>query len=285
MSAMSHHPPRCGRIAYTNDLPVYAGIDHDVVQFPGSMVADVPANLNAALLEGRLDISPISSAFYAEHADALALLPGVCIGSRSRVVSICCISARAPSQLAGTPIAVTRESATGRALFQLICRAHYGFDPVMVPSDDPFGQHLADGSPCLVIGDKAIDAGEAAPPDSVHDLGTLWNELTGSGMVYAVWAARRDYLAQDADEVRAVARVLEMSLEWGLENLDLVIKRAEALHPRAPHFYADYYHALDFRFDDRAQAALADFIARAHAAQVLEHAPPLRFFDEVPQHV
>jgi chorismate dehydratase len=282
---MSNDLPRCGRIAYTNDLPVYAAIDHEVVQFPGTMVADVPANLNQELLEGRLDISPISSAFYAEHADALTLLPGVCIGAKAKVLSICCISSVAPSALAGAQIALTRESATGRALFQLICREHYGFDPVMVPSDDPFGQHLADGSPCLLIGDKAIDASEAAPPGSVHDLGELWNELSGSGMVYAVWAARRDYVRSDPDEVRAVARSLAASLEWGLDNLDFVIKRAEAVHPRAPHFYADYYRALDFRFDEAAKTALETFIARAHAAGVLAQAPALRFFDEMPQHV
>lgn len=282
---MAHDLPRCGRIAYTNDLPVYAAIDHEVVQFPGTMVADVPASLNQALLEGRLDISPISSAFYAQHADVLTLLPGVCIGARAKVLSICCISTLAPSALAGTPIAVTRESVTGRALFQLICRAHYGFDPVMLPSDDPFGQHLVNGSPCLLIGDKAIDASEQVPQDSVHDLGELYNGLTGSGMVYAVWAARKEYVQSDPGEVRAVARALEASLEWGLDNLDLVIKRAETLHPRAPHFYADYYHALDFRFDDRAKTAFATFIARAHAAGVLASATALCFFDEVPQRV
>lgn len=277
--------PRCGRIAYTNDLPVYAGIDHDVVQFPGTMLADVPAGLNEALIARDLDISPISSAFYAEHADALTLLPGVCIGARARVLSICCISARAPSALAGMPIAVTRESVTGKALLRVICRAYYGFDPVMFASDDPFGQHLADGSPCLLIGDKAIDAAEQAPPDSVHDLGELWNRLTGSGMVYAVWAARNEYVRSDLAEVRAVARALRLSLEWGLDNLDLVTKRAEALHPRAAGFYAEYYRALEFSFDAAARAALDTFIARAHAGGVLEHAPGLRFLDEVPQHV
>jgi chorismate dehydratase len=277
--------PRCGRIAYTNDLPVYAGIDHEVVQFPGTMLADVPAGLNEALIAGRLDISPISSAFYAEHPDSLTLLPGVCIGARAKVLSICCISARPPSALAGVPIAVTRESATGKALLRVICRAHYGFDPVMLASDDPFGQHLADGSPCLLIGDKAIDAAEQAPPDSVHDLGELWNGLTGSGMVYAVWAARNEYVRSDVDQVRAVARALRLSLEWGLDNLDLVIKRAEALHPRAAGFYSEYYRALEFSFDDAARAALSAFFARAHAAGVLEQEPGLRFLDEVPQHV
>ncbi len=104
-------------------------------------------------------------------------------------------------------------------------------------------------------------------------------------MVYAVWAARNEYVRSHLAEVRAVARALSMSLEWGLDNLDLVIKSAEALHPRAAGFYTEYYRALEFGFDDAARTALDTFIARAHAAGVLEHAPDLRFLDEVPQHV
>jgi len=129
---------RCGRISYTNDLPVYAGIDDDVLLFPGSMLAGVPAQLNAALLEGRLDISPISSAFYATHAEELVLLPGVCIGAAGAVHSVCCVANGELASLAGRTIASTKESATGRLLLRLICRRYHGFDAKLVDDDDPF---------------------------------------------------------------------------------------------------------------------------------------------------
>ena len=124
--------PRCGRISYTNDLPVYTAIDEDALAFPGSLVADVPSELNRALLEGQLDISPISSALYAAHADELLLLPHICVGAHDAVRSIYCISAHEPAALAGTTIAVTKESLTARTLLRVICRTWYGFDPVMV---------------------------------------------------------------------------------------------------------------------------------------------------------
>ena len=282
---MLHDLPRCGRISYTNDLPVYAAIDEAVLSFPGIMIADVPARLNQALLDGQLDVSPISSAFYAEHADELVLLPDICIGAHAKVHSICCISTVEPQALAARTIAVTRESVTGRVLFQLICRRHFGFDPLMVERDEPFAQHLADGTPCLLIGDKAIDAAEQVPFGSVYDVGELWHRFSGSGMVYAVWAARNQYAAAAPAQVRAAALALHDSLQWGLENIHRVITRAEAIRPRAAGFYEEYYRALRFRFDDESRAALLQFMHAAHESNLLEHVPALRFFDSVAQHV
>jgi chorismate dehydratase len=280
-----HDLPRCGRISYTNDLPVYAAIDEAVLSFPGTMIADVPARLNQALLEGQLDMSPISSAFYAEHADELVLLPDICIGAHAKVHSICCISSIDPQALAARTIAVTRESVTGRMLFQLICRRHFGFDPVMIESDEPFVLHLADGTPCLLIGDRAIDAAEQVPFGSVYDIGELWHRFSGSGMVYAVWAARNEYAAGASAQVRAAALALRDSLQWGLENIHRVISRAEAIRPRAAGFYEEYYRALRFHFDDEAQAALVRFMHAACETNLLEAVPTLRFFEAVAEHV
>jgi len=276
---------RCGRISYTNDLPVYTAIDEDVIMFPGLMISDVPARLNQALLEGRLDVSPISSAFYAEHADELVLLPDVCIGAQGKVHSICCVSRLEPKELAGRTVAMTKESATGRALFRLICLRYYGFDPVTVDSDDPFAQYQSDGTPCLLIGDNAIDAAEQAPLRSIHDLGELWQAFTGSGMVYAVWAARKDYARRAPAQVLSVATALRDSLSWGLENIGAVIARAQAVKPRAAGFYEEYYQALHFRFDDTARTALESFLLAAHEMGVLDRLSALQFFDGVAQHV
>jgi len=281
---MTDRMPRCGRISYTNDLPVYAAIDEDAVVFPGEMTAGVPADLNAALLSGDLDISPISSAFYATHADQFVLVPGVCIAAAGPVHSIVCVSDAKLDDLDGREIATTRESATGRMLFRLICR-RLGFDPVLVDSDDPFAHYQADMTPCLLIGDKAIDAAQQVPLASVHDLGQRWFELTGNGMVYAVWAARRDYAIAAPENVRAVTASLRMSLHWGIENIANVIARAQAVRYRPTGFYEMYYRALRFELYGDARAALARFFDAAYAHGMIPAMPPLQFFEEVPLHV
>jgi chorismate dehydratase len=276
---------RCGRISYTNDLPVYAAFDEGAVAFPGTLTLGVPTALNRLLLAGELDCSPVSSFFYAQHARELLLLPGICIGSRREVRSIYCVSARPIAALEGAPIAVTRESATGRALFATICATYYGYAPRFVESDNPFAAYAADGSPCLVIGDKAIDAYLSAPRAHTFDLGERWHDLSGHEMVYAVWAVRRDAVVREPDALTPALEALTSALDWGQRNVDAVVRRAQAAIPRPDGFYAAYYEALNFSFDECAQLGLSSFFEAAFAAGLLPAVPRLEFLGEVPSRV
>lgn len=276
---------RCGRISYTNDLPVYAAFDAGAVAFPGTLVPGVPTELNALLLAGALDVSPISSFFYAQHAESLQLLPGICIGSRREVRSIYCISKAPPSALSGVQIHATTESATGRNLFATICAERFGFFPTYVESDDPFDAYRRTGAPCLLIGDKAIDAALQAERRDVHDVGDLWHTMTGLQMVYAVWAASRDVVIERRDEVKGVWHALLSAEQWGRSHRDRVIRAAEAIRPRDEGFYLGYYATLNFDFDEHAQLGLSEFFTLAAKHGLLESAPQLEFFDEVPSRV
>lgn len=283
-SVVKDDHPVCGRISYTNDLPVYAAIDEEAVVFPGRLVEGVPAELNAALLAGDLDISPISSAFYAAHPGRFVVLPGICIGAAGAVHSIVCVSDVPLEELDGRAIATTRESATGRMLFELICRRS-GFAPKLVEVDDPFGRYQQDRTPCLLIGDKAIDAAQQAPMRSVHDLGQRWFDLTAAGMVYAVWAARAEFALAQPRQVRAVAGSLATSLQWGLENMPIVIARAQSMRYRPAGFYETYYRALRFTLDAQAREALSGFFHAARDHRLISAVPRLRFFEEAALHV
>jgi chorismate dehydratase len=266
---MTRDAVRCGRISYTNDLPVYAAFDLGEIEFPGTLRAAVPSELNRALLEGELDISPVSSIFYARHAKELTLFPGICIGSRREAKSIQCISRAHPRALAGARIAVTKESATGRALFDVICRAGYGFSPGVEPSDDPFGEYRRDGSPCVLIGDSAIDAALAAP-EHAHDIGALWYGLTGADMVYAVWVARTAWAQENTAVTSAVLGALHRSLAYSRANKARVIELARSTHARPAGFYESYYQALNYSLDAAAQMGLGTFFTMAQKCGVLD---------------
>lgn len=269
---------RCGRISYTNDLPIYAAFDAGAVECPATLVSGVPTRLNKMLVEGELDVSPISSFFCAEHADELLVLPGVCIGSRNAVRSIYCISKTAPRSLAGVPIAVTGESSTGRNLFATICAESYGFAPLYIEAEDPFEAYRKDGSPCLLIGDKAIDAYLAAGSADSYDVGELWHGLTGKQMVYAVWAVRRDTAERRPDEVDALSRSLIDAAAWGMVHIDRVISAAQERIGRPDGFYSDYYRTLDFDFNESARLGLETFYGLAAKHGLLVRGSGLKMF-------
>ncbi|HEY5339595.1 MAG TPA: menaquinone biosynthesis protein [Candidatus Aquilonibacter sp.] len=263
---------RCGRIVYTNDLPIYTAFDEGVIAYPGTLHADVPARLNAMLTDGSLDLSPISAFHWAKHSSELVLLPDLCIGARDEVVSVVLVSQTPPALLDGVPVALISESASGRNLLRVVLERRYGVRPQYVESDRPL-EDAAAGKPALLIGDSAIDALERFPREHVYDLGTLWHEWTGQQTVFAVWAARRDAYERDPETVRECMHALTDSYTWSRSHMPTVIAAAQHAKPRATGFYEAYYGKLNFTFHSAAQSGLAAFCRELHAIGAIDAVP------------
>jgi chorismate dehydratase len=265
---------RCGRIRYTNDLPIYAAFDQGAIAYPGSLHGDVPASLNAMLLDGRLDLSPISAFAYAKHAADLVLLPDLCIGARDEVISVVLASPTPPALLDGAEIVVTEESESGRNLLRVLLERRYGIAPRYVEDGDPLAR-AREGRAVLLIGDRAIDAIQTLPPETIYDLGRLWHEWTGEQTVFAVWAARRDAYERDAEAVRACMHALTDAYSWSRGNMPSVIAQAQRMIPRPSGFYENYYARLNFTFHSAAQSGLAAFCRELLAIGAIGHMPPV----------
>jgi chorismate dehydratase len=249
---------RCGRFKYTNDLPVYAAFDAGAMEYPGRLHADVPARLNAMLLQGELDLSPISAFAWAANPDRLVLLPDLCIGAREEVVSVVLVSAIPPALLGGAQIFVSEESASGRYLLRVILERRYRIRAKYIDEPAPFERALA-GDPTLLIGDSAIDAIERFPAEVVYDLGQLWHEWKRQQTVFAVWAAHRDAYERDPAAVRECMHALTDSYTWSRSHSDQVIALAQRVIPRPAGFYQTYYGKLNFMFHIAAQNGLAAY--------------------------
>jgi chorismate dehydratase len=164
---------RLGRIGYVNMAPVFFRLEAEVDEIVG-----VPTDLNRKLIEGELDVAPISSIAYARHADRLRLLPRLCVSSEGAVESIQLVSKTPLSQIrrvAGTP-----ESATSVVLTRVLLPDAEQLPLEALASGDAEAQ--------LLIGDAALRSAFEDPTPH-HDLGRLWLERTGLPMVFAVWAA------------------------------------------------------------------------------------------------
>lgn len=264
---------RCGRIRYTNDLPVYAAFDAGVIEYPGALHSDVPARLNAMMLSGELDVSPMSAFAYAKDASRYVLLPDLCIGARDEVISVVLVSPEPPALLDGAPIAVTTESASGRNLLRVLLERRYDVNARFEEHPAPL-EAARNGRPALLIGDCAIDAIQSCDPATVYDLGRLWHDWTGEQTVFAVWAARREVYEEHPDAVRACMHALTDAYTWARGHMDRVIAQAHSIHPRPAGFYERYYAKLNFTFHSAAQRGLAAYCRELHAIGALAEVPP-----------
>src|SRR5438105_14991177 len=93
--------------------PVFFRLEADVDEVPG-----VPTELNRLLVEGALDLAPISSIEYARHAERVRVLPRLCVSSEGAVDSIQLVS-RSPLERIRS-VAVTPESATSVVLTRVL---------------------------------------------------------------------------------------------------------------------------------------------------------------------
>ena len=175
-------PLRVGRIAALNMYPIYHGLeraaDHTLEFTDG-----VPTTLNAAVLEGRLDVSAMSSIAYARNADRLTLVPVASITADGAVDSIQLFS-RVPFEEVRS-VAVTPHSATTVALLRILL----GPDVPFTTLDRPPARALEDVDGVLLIGDEALAGLHAPFAPHRTDLAEAWSARTGHPMVFAVWAA------------------------------------------------------------------------------------------------
>ena len=107
---------KLGRISYVNMAPVFHRLEYEVEEVVG-----VPTELNRMLIDGELDIAPISSIEYARHADTLRLLPRLCVSSEGAVDSIQLVTRMPLGRVRS--VAVTPESATSVVLTKVLLPA------------------------------------------------------------------------------------------------------------------------------------------------------------------
>jgi chorismate dehydratase len=250
---------RLGRISYVNMAPVFFRLQHEVVERVG-----VPTELNRMLMEGEVDLAPISSIEYARHADRLRLLPRLCVSSEGAVDSIQLVTRMPLGRVRS--VAVTPESATSVVLTK-----------VLLPQAEhvPLGE---DADATLLIGDAALKSAFEDPTPH-HDLGRLWLERTGLPMVFAVWATTEPA----SDGLGDLEHALVASVRMARAEPELLAHEASARYGYPAGFLARYFEKLRYSFGPRERAGLYTFLEMARDVGELDHVPELRFVrDDAP---
>ena len=223
--------PRVGHIQFLNCLPIYWGLMRSGALLDVDLHKDTPDQLNADLVAGRLDIGPISLVEYLRHTDGLLLLPDLAVGSDGPVRSVNIVSTRPLADLDGGRGALGSTSRTGVLLARMLLSQRYGVNPSYYRCPPDLTEMLLEADAAVVIGDVALRAVYEVPTCGliVTDLGEAWREWTGLPMVFAVWAARRDFANAHPGLVKDVHEAFLRSRDLCLAELDETTKCEEAV--------------------------------------------------------
>lgn len=280
-SAAGRRPVRVGHIQFLNCYPLYYGLEHsaptkvDFELWPG-----VPTELNRMLVAGTIDFGPISSIAYALNHHVLALSRRLSISSRGAVDSIQLVCRRPIESL--ETVALTPQSATSVVLLKTLLRLRYGREVDYSELRGAPEEELERCDAVLLIGDQGLEAMYFPIEGTIrYDLGVIWYDWTGLPMVYAVWAARVDFLRRRADDVTAVEGELSQAMDYSRDRSEAMVESARGRYRFGRSCLTRYFDVLHYGFGEQYQAGLQRFYQMAYEAGELPEVPPLRFIDEV----
>ncbi len=277
---MSRVFTRLGSIEFINSLPVDLGILSGQVSVNAKILQAPPAELNAKIIDGELDLSPVSAIWYAQHAKELLLLPDLSISSRSGVQSVLLFSRVPMSDLRDKTVAITGQGRTTPALFQILCQKRYGFCPKLETRPFDGRTMAADLSAMLLIGNDALEAEKSLRSVGyVYDLALEWQQWTGQPFVFALWAVRSDYFDREPLEVFQVHQALLRSKRWGKDNPAQVLMEAKkriALDEKA---LGAYFSALSYSWDSTLEKGMNLYFTYAKECGLLKEIPSSAFIE------
>jgi len=257
--------PRVGHIQFLNCLPLYWGLARTGTLLDFELTKDTPEKLSEQLVQGDLDIAPVTLVEFLKNADDLVAFPDIAVGCDGPVMSCVIVSQVPLDRLDGAKVALGSTSRTSVRLAQLLLAERYGVRPEYYTCPPDLGLMMREADAAVLIGDAALRANLHDGPRyglDVHDLGALWKEWTGLPFVFAVWAARRDYLEREPDITRQVHRAFLESKALSLEEVDKVAEQAAHWEAFDAATLAQYFTTLDFSFGAPQLAAVSEFARR-----------------------
>jgi chorismate dehydratase len=257
--------PRVGHIQFLNCLPLYWGLARTGTLLDLELTKDTPEKLSERLVAGDLDIGPITLVEYLRNAGDLVALPDIAVGCDGPVMSCVIVSQRPLDELDGARVALGSTSRTSVRLAQLLLAERYGVRPDYYTCPPDLGLMMQEAEAAVLIGDAALRASLHEAPRlglQVHDLGLMWKEWTGLPFVFAVWAARKDYLAREPETVHEVHQAFLASRDLSLEEVTKVAEQAARWEAFDAGLLERYFRTLDFRFGAEQLAGVREFARR-----------------------
>jgi chorismate dehydratase len=265
---------RVGRIEFVNCFPLYHHFEEELAArgVNAAIVEGPPTTLNGMLVRGEIDVALSSSIAFARDIADLTLLPQVSISSFGAVDSIQLFARRPLPDI--RRVALTEKSATSICLLKVLC-AEWGIAPAFAPRQGPLSEILDDFDALLLIGDEALHLLRVEAYPQHYDLGAEWKRVTGRPMVYAVCAARREFVNSRPAAAAALGAALLASRDRCAAQPAETAAAAAQRYDFSQAYLMEYFDKLKFGFTAEYRAGLEEFYRRAAAIAELDTVPDL----------
>ena len=261
--------PRVAASSYLNTAPLVWSFLHGAKRGEVELMMDAaPARCADMLARGEVEAALVPVIEYQRVPD-LVVVPGVCVGSRSKVRSVVVVARGEVNDLRSVrTVSLDTSSRTSVALVKVIFREFLGREPEWRTSAPDVARMLEASDAALVIGDPGMTFSRRGVV--VYDLAELWRKHTGLGFIFAMWMAR-------AEELEKVRRVdFAGARDEGLRNVDEIASaysRAVNLPPEEIKSYL--LENISYEVSDELQAGLDLFYRLAHKHGIIREIRPL----------
>lgn len=270
---------RIGRIEYANCTPIFHALTEQCPAGAYRYVGGVPAQLNAMLAAGAIDVCPSSSIAYALHPERYLIIPDLSISSCGPVQSVLLFSNVPLGELDGREVLLTAESATSVNLLKILLKMRYGCACSYRVTNRVLADALREAPAVLLIGDSALRQAQSAAAGHVYDLGALWYDWTGTPFVFALWLACRDTAMKRGDELRQLAREFQQAKASAMMNLERIAASSPEAAWMGYERLMEYWRVLSYDLSGEHIEGLKRFFSLAAGMGLIEHAPELAFLE------
>ena len=263
---MSIDRPRIAASSYLNTAPLIWSFLHGSQREAVELFTDTaPARCAAMLANDEVDVALVPVIEY-QRIPNVALVPDVCVGSRTAVRSVVLVTRRNNLKKVER-VALDSSSRTSATLVKIIFREFLEFEPQWEDAQPDLKSMLTRADAALIIGDPAM----TIPRDQlrVFDLASLWHEFTGYGFVFAMWMAR----ANKSEKAHLID--FAAARDEGLAHLDDIAGRQNLLSAKEVRDYLT--RNIAFQMDDDMKKGLQLYFELANKNGLTETIRPPKF--------
>jgi chorismate dehydratase len=266
-------------VGFINTLPIFYPLESGAVRHDFQIIEGAPVELNELLAAGKLDLGLVSSVEYGRRFQEYLLLPDLSISCRTEVCSVLLLARVGLEELEGQEVLLTPKSDTSVALLKLLFTRRFSVQPRYRVADyhRPDSTWPDGSAAVLAIGDDALRLRKNPQAKLALDLGAAWHEWTGHPFVFAVWALRRETLAQRDGAVHRAHTTLLQAREYGLNHLERISESLGDCSWFSRGECAQYLRTIEYDLDAGKQAGLKLFLDLLYETGELNRRVPLDF--------